>query len=165
LTVEGAYVAYALASRKTASGFELVALVAAIVLVASVFVAGKAITAARDSGFAGTWDIRAGKSKFGLQAFLLLIAVLLLGVMLLRSGDPKDSDTEVAIARLRSDLAASQAELHRVSQSIDSIVSEAARRNAEMQAKVDQMRSDLDRLTACPGHARCLASGAGRKSY
>lgn len=92
LTVQGAYVAYALASRDTKCGFEVAAGLAFLVFIFSIYFSGKGVTAARNAGFLGAWDLNAGKSYFNLQASLLLAGVVLLIVMIFLSGNSKESD-------------------------------------------------------------------------
>jgi outer membrane murein-binding lipoprotein Lpp len=104
LAVEGAYVGYALGSREPNILFVPLATVAAMAFIVSVFIAGKAITAARDAGFSGGWSLDAGKSQFNWQAVLLLVALGLLGATFLASGRSKESILEMKVEGLRNDI-------------------------------------------------------------
>lgn len=111
LTVEGAYVAYVLDKRVPEDYFGLVSMLSAIFFILSVFIAGKAITATRNAGFDGNWNLESGKGLFNLQAlFNALGLFMLMGVVLL-SGNSKQED---AIAK---NIASSMRSLETVLQS------------------------------------------------
>jgi uncharacterized membrane protein len=100
LTVEGAYLAYALVSRDTQALFGLVAFLSALAFVASVYASGRGITEARNAGFEGNWNLTAGKVWFNFQALALMLGLLLLAVMLLLSGSSRDSDAQKKVDEL-----------------------------------------------------------------
>jgi multisubunit Na+/H+ antiporter MnhC subunit len=89
LALEGTYLAYALASREVLIGFEVVSVAAAAAFIWSVLVAGKAVTEARNAGFAGEWKLEAGKDKFNQQAQALVLGLALFVGVLLLSGENK----------------------------------------------------------------------------
>ncbi len=98
LTVEGAYIAYALVSRDTQPAFNLLAFLSAVAFVVSVFLSGKGITLARNKGFDGDWILEAGKSYFNAQALALIVGLVLLAAMLWSSGVPKESELQRKLA-------------------------------------------------------------------
>ncbi|MBW7884482.1 MAG: hypothetical protein H3C34_17950 [Caldilineaceae bacterium] len=104
LTVLAAYVAYVLSERETPPVFGISALLAAAAFIASIFVAGRAITASRDRGFAGDWSLAAGKSLYNLQALLCIGGILLFGVVLLASGAPRAAQLERTVQTLEQRL-------------------------------------------------------------
>jgi outer membrane protein OmpA-like peptidoglycan-associated protein len=77
LTVEGAFVAFALSNRSVETGFTLFVLLAGVSFILSIVIAGKGITAARDAGFQGNWSLEAGKNYFNWQAILCLTGLVL----------------------------------------------------------------------------------------
>lgn len=93
LTVEGAYVAYVLDKRVPEDYFGLVSMLSAIFFILSVFIAGKAITAARNAGFDGNWNLESGKGQFNLQALFNALGLFLLVGVVLLSGTSKREDT------------------------------------------------------------------------
>ena len=143
LAVEGAYVAYALGARETNTLFVPLASLAATAFILSVFIAGKAITAARDAGFAGAWRLDAGKSHFNWQALLLLVALGMLGATFLASGQSKESILEAKVEGLRTDIQRLETQLkalpvehqkakHQLEQQIRSLTDELQRFREEL---------------------------------
>lgn len=104
LTVEGAYIAYALVSRETHSAFGVVAFSAAVAFVLSVYFSGKGITEARNSGFLGDWNLSSGKAYFNLQTLSLITGLVLLAAMLFLSGNSKESTLEARVDALSSEV-------------------------------------------------------------
>jgi hypothetical protein len=104
LAVEGAYVAYALGDREVQNGFILMHVASVILLVASIFIAGKGITKARDAGYSGFWDLSVGKQNFNWQAICCLLALLSFGIGLLLSGPSKENEMKDEIIQLQSRL-------------------------------------------------------------
>ncbi len=100
LTGEGAYIAYALASRDTKTIFALAAAAAAISFVSSIYFSGCAVTESRNKGFDGDWLLDAGKKFYNLQALSLMVGLLMLAVMLVASGNSKDSDLQKKIDQM-----------------------------------------------------------------
>lgn len=89
LTVEGAYVAFVLDKRNPDNYFEIIALISAGCFILSVFLAGKAITSVRNSGFSGNWNLESGKKQFNLQAIFNAIGLVLFIVAFMLSGNDK----------------------------------------------------------------------------
>jgi hypothetical protein len=104
LAVEGAYVAYALGDREVKGGFVIMHIASVILLVLSIFIAGKGITKARDSGYSGAWDLSIGKRNFNWQAVCCLLALLSFGIGLLLSGPAKEDEVKDEIIQLQSRL-------------------------------------------------------------
>lgn len=132
LTVEGAYVAYALVSRETHSLFGAVSFFAALAFVASVYLSGKAITKARNSGFTGNWDIHAGKQDYGLQAFALIVGLMLLAATLALSGKPKESDL--------------QRRVDDISLAMENLRRESTAERERLSVRIQQLQSDIAEL-------------------
>lgn len=149
LTVEGAYIAYALVARDTSPHFNEVALLSAVAFVVSVFLSGKGITLARNAGFAGNWSLTAGKTYFNLQAILLIVALALLGWMLFLSGTPKESDAQQQISKLSSDIAGIQAgeaiQLAQFQRELNSL----AETTRQLRVNLDEIRSAV-KVTKVP---------------
>lgn len=104
LTVEGAYIAYALVSRQTHTSFGFVAFLAAVAFVLSVYFSGKGITEARNAGFAGDWNLASGKKYFNLQTLSLMSGLVLFAAMLFLSGSSKESALESKIEALSEEV-------------------------------------------------------------
>jgi outer membrane murein-binding lipoprotein Lpp len=104
LAVEGAYVSYALGARATTRAFVPLSLVAGLAFIVSIFVAGKAITQARNAGFDGGWTLEAGRSMFNWQATLLLVALVALAGSFLASGRSREVGLEAKVDTLRADI-------------------------------------------------------------
>jgi hypothetical protein len=104
MAVEGAFVSYALGSRIIGTSFVVAAAIAALMFISSIFMAGKGITAARNAGFQGNWDLAAGKTRFNLQATFLLLGLTSLVVMFLASGPSKQSEIESRVTKLEIDM-------------------------------------------------------------
>jgi hypothetical protein len=113
LAVEGAYVWYALGARVTLPGFELFAVLTAASIAISVFAAGKGITAARDAGFADSWDLEAGKAQFNIQTVALLLALTFLAITFTRSGPSKQSMTDQRIDSINQTILQLQQDLQK----------------------------------------------------
>lgn len=140
LTVEGAYIAYALVARDTSAHFNLVALISALTFVISVFLSGKGITKARNAGFEGNWSLNAGKSHFNLQAISLIVALGLFGWMLFLSGTPKDSDTHQQLVKLNAELARLQTDAARQSSRLQDELNSLALANRQLKAQLDVLQ-------------------------
>lgn len=104
LAVEGAYAAYALGGRQVKSGFTLACIISAALVVVSIFIAGKGITAARNAGYSGSWDLEVGKSHFNWQAMLCLLALLAFGIALLLSGQSNEDAIKDKVLSLQSNM-------------------------------------------------------------
>ena len=102
LSIEAAYVAYALTNRETSIWFGLSAIITAICFVVSIFKAGKAITQCRNDGFKGNWDISSGKDLFNQQAVYCLIGLIFLFFTFLLSGNPKETDLNSKFSNLEN---------------------------------------------------------------
>lgn len=103
LTVEMAYVSYALGSRITTDGFIPCAVIAGVFIILSIICAGKGIVESRDAGFKGDWSCEKGKKHFNFQATSLLLALLLLFLMLFMSGQRKEPVLEQKVDELLKD--------------------------------------------------------------
>lgn len=90
LAIEGAFVSYAVANREVSPGFVPVAILAAVCFIASIFVAGKAITRSRNSGHAGIWDLAAGGNLYDWQAKLSLAGLVAFFTTVVLMGTPKE---------------------------------------------------------------------------
>lgn len=113
LAVEAAYLWYAMASRSPRIGFVIFAGLGALAILASIFVAGKGITNARNAGFDGQWNLAAGKQQFNLQAILLLLAILMLFVTFALSGPIRESALERRVDDLTGQIAVLREELNK----------------------------------------------------
>ncbi|MCZ6691297.1 MAG: hypothetical protein O7H41_17050 [Planctomycetota bacterium] len=102
IAVDGAYVSYALGAREPQTGFEWLAALAALSFIASIFVAGRGITSARNAGFEGNWDLEAGRKHFSGQAGLSTIGLVLFLLCLLLSGPAESSTLEHRIIDLEA---------------------------------------------------------------
>lgn len=112
LTVEGAYIAYALVSRDTiAYWFETTALVSAAAFTSSVYFSGKGITEARNSGFTGKWILSAGRDHFNYQAISLIWGLISFALMLWLSGSPKETDLQKKVDELAAKTSELQAKI------------------------------------------------------
>jgi len=147
LAVEGAYVAYALGSREPNTIFVPLASLAAVAFIISVFIAGKAITAARDAGFSGGWSLDAGKSQFNWQALLLLVALGLLGATFLASGRSKESILETKVEGLRNDIQRLETQLK-----VLPVEHQKAKQHLEQQIRslTDELRRFRQELPSAP---------------
>ena len=134
LTVEGAYVSYVLDKRVPASYFfEIASALSVTCLIASVFLAGGAITAARNAGFAGNWSLDAGKDKFNYQAILNAVGLLLFAASVLLSGSSK-SEKDYS------------AEIASGVQSFEKILRVSNDASLELQRKVRALESEINTL-------------------
>lgn len=105
-----------LADKRECGGLFLALCIGSFVsFVASIFVAGKGITAVRNQGFEGVWNKETAKHMFGFQAVLCLLAlVLFLGSVFFGSkpkadeSDERVRKLELRIEKLENDLAAKQ---------------------------------------------------------
>src|SRR5215207_6304039 len=102
LAVEGAYAGYALGGRQVKSGFIFACSLSTALVVASIFIAGKGITAARNAGYSGSWDLNVGKNHFNWQAMLCLLALLSFGIALLLSGPSNEDAIKDKVLGLQS---------------------------------------------------------------
>lgn len=139
LTVEGAYIAYALVARDTSGHFNTVAFLSALFFVVSIFLSGKGITQARNAGFDGNWSLAAGKKFFNLQAIVLLIALTFFGWMLFLSGSPKESDTQLMLSKINAEMARikldSERQREQLAEELDKLKSE----NRQLQERVAEV--------------------------
>lgn len=150
LTVEGAYIAYALVSRDTHVAFNTLALLAALSFVVSIFLAGKGITAARDAGFDGNWSKTAGKTLFNLQAVSLVIGLVLLATMLFLSGAPKESEYQKKLADM--------------SAAVDKVRTDAETERVKLLEEIRGLRQRLDKLESKPVPATVRRQQLSRNS-
>ncbi|HEX8948369.1 MAG TPA: hypothetical protein VF790_05365 [Dissulfurispiraceae bacterium] len=88
LAIEGGYVAYVLGNRQPSRWFVFLAIIAGVSFIASIVIAGKAITASRNAGFDGRWNLDSGRNFYRLQAAMCYAGLLLFGIMLFLSGKP-----------------------------------------------------------------------------
>jgi hypothetical protein len=139
LTVQGAYVAYALASRETKCGFELIAILAFFTFIVSIYFSGKGVTEARNAGFEGKWGPDAGKAYFNKQAILLLAGVAFLVAMLFLSGNSKESDSTRKLAEFSQVVSTLDTKMKALSLRVDE------GRAIDAQALTD-MKSDMTSL-------------------
>lgn len=135
LAVQGAYASYALGDRAVRPGFTILCIISAILLVASIFVAGKGITEARNSGYEGRWELAIGKKKFNGQAILCLAALLVFGVTLLRSGPPKSEDLQTRTLQLAADM-----------QRIHEELSMLGAGHSAQEKSISEVQADLSRI-------------------
>lgn len=135
LAVEGAYVAYALGDRAVKDGFIIMHTASAILLVVSIFIAGKGITKARDAGYSGAWDLSVGKQNFNWQAICCLLALLSFGIGLLLSGPSKEDEVKDEIIQLQSKLL-----------SIQERESALGEGHNSQEKSIDEIREELARM-------------------
>jgi hypothetical protein len=143
LGLEGAYVWYAFGSRSTRNGFTAFAALAALTIAVSIFRAGKGITKARNAGFAGAWDLKAGKADFNLQAILLLVALSFLFVMFCLSGQSKESALERKVEDLRVEVALMHKELETKPALEDATKKEVADQLKQITIQIEALRAQL----------------------
>lgn len=143
LTVEGAFVWYAMGSRLTRSGFIVFAGLTAFFIAVSIFMAGKGITKARNSGFNGNWNLREGKKEFNAQAVLLLIALATLAVTFSLSGPSKESALQKTVDELRAQVVLMNQALEAQPALRASEKKELAGQLANMSAEIEALRKAL----------------------
>jgi len=119
LAIEGAYVAYALSERSVTSIFLWAAALSGLSFISSIFIAGKGITEARNSGFAGAWDIQVARRKFNWQAITLLIALLLFAGTAVLSGPTRHDQVNLVLLSLQGDLTELQTQVDGLADDID----------------------------------------------
>lgn len=101
LSVEGAYIVFALGSRNVIHPwFELTATLTAISLVMSIYSGGEGATKSRNSGFLGNWDLSNGKNEFNKQALFCCAGIFLFAITLLLSGSSQQSSLEKSVSSL-----------------------------------------------------------------
>lgn len=145
LTVEGAYVSYVLDKRIPASLFEIVSALSVICFILSVFLAGKAITAARNEGFSGNWSLEAGKNQFNFQALLNAVGLLLfLGAVMLSGSSKSEKDYSAEIAS--------------GVESFEKILRASENSNTELQAKLLTLEAEINSLKILVGEYKRRAA-------
>ena len=131
LTIEGAFVAFALGNRLVPIGFEIIAGAAAFFFIVSIIAAGKGITSARNSGFEGGWSLEKGKTQFNLQAYSCIFGLVLVFVTFMRSGEPRELVLESRIEMLE----------HQTLALRESITQSQSERNA-MRTRIENLRKE-----------------------
>jgi outer membrane protein OmpA-like peptidoglycan-associated protein len=151
LTVEGAFVAFALSNRSVETGFTLFVLLAGVSFILSIVIAGKGITAARDAGFQGNWSLEAGKNYFNWQAILCLTGLVLFFGALFRSGTPVSFPVESKLTDLNA--------------KIEALQSNIANAKNERQIIIDQLSSIRDQISLPIQSLMVLAQERQQTSY
>jgi hypothetical protein len=157
LTVQGAYVAYALASRETKPGFELMAGLAVLVFILSIYFSGKGVTAARNAGAIGAWKLDAGQSYFNKQALFLIIGVVLLTVMIFFSGNSKETDVTRKLTELSKSNALLDSKITALSLRVEAEEAFNSKSLLTLKSEVDVLRNSLaaaSAATSAKGHAK-----------
>jgi len=75
LAIEGAVLSFVYSNRITDYRFFVLIIVAAVSFISSIYRAGKGITALRNQGYEGNWELKSTKNHFNLQAILCLIGL------------------------------------------------------------------------------------------
>lgn len=143
LAVEGAYAAYALGGRQVKSGFIFACILSATLVVASIFIAGKGITAARNAGYNGLWDLNVGKRHFNWQAILCLLALMSFGVALLLSGPSNEDAMKDKVLSLQSNMINVQSRVLALGEGHNS----HEKSIAEVRDELSKMEKELNSLT------------------
>ncbi len=121
LTIESAYAAFVLNDRIVSWWFILVVSASAVAFVASIFIAGKAMTSSRDSGYNGAWRLDTGKNQFNWQAILSLVGLVLFGLSIRLTGVSKDTIMTKSLSDLEARVKVIEYRLDDMDTSQDSI--------------------------------------------
>ncbi len=87
LTILGAFVAFVLAEREPSEWFRLCSVAAGLSIVASMWVAGIAISKASNAAWSGKFDLESARYFFNLQTLLALIGILFFSIVLVVFGE------------------------------------------------------------------------------
>jgi hypothetical protein len=143
LAVEGALVTYALAERVVHPAFPWVISISFLSFAASIFVAGKGITEARDKGFEGKWHTLIGRNKFNWQAICLLIGLSLFAISAAVSGPTRKTLIDEQLHDMQAEVCGLKTQVEGFEQEFRIIATEVA----EQRLAVDSVQEELGELS------------------
>lgn len=114
LAIEGAVLSFVYASRTTSYWFLALIILAALSFIGSIFVAGKGITALRNKGYEGTWELNCSKAHFNWQAIFCIIGLVCFFGSAFFIGQPKRDKLEDDIILIKQELQTLRNEMERI---------------------------------------------------
>lgn len=104
LAVEVAVLSFVCSNRTTGYWFIGLIIIAAICFISSIFVAGKGITALRNKGYKGKWELASTQNKFNWQAILCLVGLSCFFCSAFFIGSPKVDKLKDDIILINQDI-------------------------------------------------------------
>lgn len=104
LAILGAFTTYALKERVVPSFFMILAIVAFLLFIVSIYFGGKGISKSNRDGFEGNWSIEKRKSYFNKQAIFCFLGLFLFVGLLFLSGPSRESTIKMELAEIETRL-------------------------------------------------------------